>query len=100
VPVAHEAIIENMRDGVIVLDTQNRIVDLNLAAQQIIGRSASQAIGQPAAQMLAAWHDLVERYRGVTEANTEIELNTPQAQIFYDLRSHPCMIGTIVSWGE
>ena len=47
VPVARDAVIESMNDGVIVLDTQNRIVDLNPAAQRIIGRPASEAIGQP-----------------------------------------------------
>jgi two-component system cell cycle sensor histidine kinase/response regulator CckA len=47
VPVARDAVIEGMSDGVIVLDSRNRIVDLNPAAGQIIGRPASEAIGQP-----------------------------------------------------
>jgi PAS domain S-box-containing protein len=46
-PVARDAIIEGMGDGVIVLDVQNRIVDLNPAARRIIGRRALGAIGQP-----------------------------------------------------
>ena len=40
VPIARDAVIENMSDGVIVLDTQGRVVDLNPIAQQILDRSA------------------------------------------------------------
>lgn len=89
VPVAREAIIEGMNDGVIVLDTQNRIVDLNLAAQRIIGCPASETIGQPATQVLSDRPDLFERYRDVTEAHAEIVLGEEEAQRIYDLRILP-----------
>jgi len=74
VPVARDAVIEGMSDGVIVLDAQNRIVDLNPAAGRIIGRPASEAIGQSAAQILSGRPDLVERYGDVTETHAEIVL--------------------------
>jgi len=45
-PVARDAVIESMYDGVIVLDGQNRIVDMNAAAQQLVGHATSKAIGQ------------------------------------------------------
>jgi PAS domain S-box-containing protein len=89
VPVARDAVIESMADGVLVLDAQNRIVDLNPTVQQILARPASEIIGQPAAQVLAARSDLVERYRNVTEAQTEIVLGEGDAQRHYDLRISP-----------
>ncbi len=89
VPVARDAVIEGMSDGVIVLDAQNRIVDLNPAAQAIIGRPAAEVIGQAAAQILSAWPDLIERYRDVTEARAEIVLGEGEAQRYYDLRISP-----------
>jgi PAS domain S-box-containing protein len=89
VPVARDAVIESMADGVLVLDAQNRVVDLNPTIQQIIGRSASEIIGQPAVQVLSARSDLVERYRNVTEAQTEIVLGDGEAQRYYDLRISP-----------
>lgn len=48
VPVARENIIENMDDGVVVLDAQNRIADMNQTAKNIFGTSSVQAIGQKA----------------------------------------------------
>ncbi len=89
VPVARDAVIEGMSDGVIVLDAQHRIVDLNPAAQRVIGHSASEVIGQPAAQVLSGRPDLVERYRDVTEAREEIVLGESEAQRYFDLRISP-----------
>jgi PAS domain-containing protein len=39
VPAAHETVVGSMSDGVVVLDAQNRIVDLNPAAQHLFGRT-------------------------------------------------------------
>ena len=94
VPVARDAVIESMGDGVMVLDTQNRIVDLNPPAQRIIGCSAAEAIGQPAAQVLPAQLSLFERGRDVTpvlsvvegEAREEIVMGEGEAQRHFDLR--------------
>src|SRR2546422_2741930 len=75
IPVAREAVIESMSDAVIVLDEQNRIVDLNPAAQRLAVRTGSKAVGRPFTQVFAAWPELVERYRDVTEAYAEIVLS-------------------------
>ncbi|HJZ50403.1 MAG TPA: histidine kinase N-terminal 7TM domain-containing protein [Roseiflexaceae bacterium] len=88
VPVARDAVIESMTDAVLVLDSHNRIVDLNPAAAAILRRPASEIIGQPAATILAARSDLIERYRATTEAQTEItSIYDPQR--FFDLRISP-----------
>jgi PAS domain S-box-containing protein len=55
VPIARDAVIEGMQDGVIVLDEQNRILDLNPAAQAILEIAPSSAVGRPAAQLMGAW---------------------------------------------
>lgn len=89
VPVARDAVIENMSDAVLVLDAQNRVVDINPTAQRIIGCTATQAIGQPVRQILSAWPGLVERYRSVMETRTDITLGEGEAQRHYDLRISP-----------
>jgi len=89
VPVARAAAVESMSDSVIVLDAQNRVVDLNPSAERTIGQIASQVIGRPAAQVLPAWPDLVEHCQGVTEARAEIVLGESEAQRIYDLRIAP-----------
>lgn len=89
VPVARQKIMEGMPDGVIVLDIQNRIVDFNPAAQKIIDRPAAAIMGQLAGQVFSGRADLVERYRNVLEASTEIMLGSEEAQRYFDLRISP-----------
>jgi PAS domain S-box-containing protein len=88
-PVARDAVIDSMSDGMLVLDAQNRIVDLNPAAQAIIGVQSAQAIGQPAAEILSPRSDLVERFRDIPHAQAEITLGQEETQRHYDLRISP-----------
>ena len=71
-PIARDLIVDEMKDGMIVIDAQGQIIDLNPAAGQMIGLSSSKGIGKPIAGVLAAWPELVERYRNVTDTLEEI----------------------------
>ena len=75
-PMARRAMLDSMRDGVIALDTQNRMVDLNQEAARIIGVAQAGVIGQPAGLILRRHIDLVQQFREVIEAQTEIVLGT------------------------
>ncbi len=72
VPVARDKVIESMGDGVIVLDVQNRVRDINPAAEKLIGVDGKSAIGQHAEDILARWTGLAEHYRDVLVAQTEL----------------------------
>ena len=89
VPVARSAVVDSMSGGVLVLDGQNRVVDINPAAERIIGRPASEIVGRPLAQLLADRSDLRERYLDVTEARSEITLGEGRGRRSYDLRISP-----------
>lgn len=89
VPVAHETVIENIPDGVIVLDNHNRVVGLNATAQRIIRRPDSEVIGQSALRVFADQPDLIERFSDVIEAQAEIILGKDDAPRYYDLRISP-----------
>jgi PAS domain-containing protein len=58
-PVAYSAVIKNMRDGLIVLDESERIVEVNPVAERITGIPASAAVGQPAKLVLSGVVDLM-----------------------------------------
>jgi PAS domain S-box-containing protein len=93
VPAAREAVIESMRDALIVLDTQNRVVDLNPAAAEIMERTAAEAIGRPIEWALPTEHDLVETYRDVAEARKEIAVGSGEAMQHFDLQ-----ISSLYDW--
>jgi PAS domain S-box-containing protein len=76
VPVARRSVVDGMSDGVVVLDTQNRIVDLNPAAEQLIGYPAVEVIGKPVEHMPVAYAEFVEQYQDITEGYAEITLSS------------------------
>ncbi len=64
VPVARDSVFEGIREGVIVLDLQNRIVDYNPAAGSIFRGLSETAIGSPAGEVLSECMDLT-RHIGI-----------------------------------
>jgi PAS domain S-box-containing protein len=89
VPVARDSLIENISDGVLVLDARSRVVDINPAACRMIGLNAEHAIGQPARALLAQWGELVERFRDTLEAQVEIAPQVGSTAPWLELRISP-----------
>jgi PAS domain S-box-containing protein len=57
-PIARDVVIEKMGDGWMVLDAHNRVVDLNPAAEKLIGLSREKIFGQPAEKVLSNWQNI------------------------------------------
>ena len=56
--ITRESVVENMSDGWMVIDNDNHIVDLNPAAESLIGVSREDLFGQPAEHILSNWPKL------------------------------------------
>jgi signal transduction histidine kinase len=52
IPLARSAVIEQMREGMIVMDLQRRIVDLNSAAAKILGNSTDHLCGKAVTEIM------------------------------------------------
>ena len=89
VPVAHDAVIESLSDAVIVLDVQNRVVDINPTARSILDDQTTEIIGRSADLVFANWPELVESYQDVQHLNTEIALGEGRSRRHIDLRITP-----------
>jgi PAS domain S-box-containing protein len=84
VPVARETILARMPDGLLVLDAQGRIADVNEAALRLLGRDRRRVLGQPAAMALAAARELarcVAESETSGEASYETEGGTRTSQV-------------------
>ena len=88
-PVAREVIIESLADGVIVLDLEANILDINPAAREIINLPDEEIIGQPAGEVLSAWPDLVELFGDVARAETQISLADGDTERYFNIRISP-----------
>lgn len=89
VPVAREVVIESMRDAAIVLDAQDRVVDLNPMARIIVNCKAAQAVGRPFAQVFSAWPELLERCRDSLGMDKEVVMGKGAAQRYFGLHISP-----------
>jgi PAS domain S-box-containing protein len=72
VPIARDAVVERMHDGVLVLDGQNRLVDLNQAARTMLGIEGADVLGKPAAIAMAAWHGYSPDYLNAEDFHDEV----------------------------
>lgn len=88
-PIARNKLVERMGDGWIVLDKLDRVVDMNPAAQEVVGYTVNQAVGRPIAQFPAPWPRLVENFRDKRDAQAELGLDKDGEPIHYDLRVSP-----------
>lgn len=88
-PLARDLVVEKMRDGMIVLDAQGNIVDINASVQKALGLSAVEVIGQSARDVFHASPTLVKRYENTLEADDEILVDEGGAQVWYEFRMSP-----------
>lgn len=85
-PVARAALVEELNDGVIVLDPEDRVVDLNPAARRILHLPAEFELGLPASDLLPFWRGLADsRPPDEHTASTEITLGEGENGGIYDL---------------
>jgi PAS domain S-box-containing protein len=91
-PVAHDAILQSMSDGVIILDVQQRIIELNPSASNIVGLKKSEAIGQVYNQILPGQLGLLDLKSDMKETKAVISLGTGEAQHCFVVNITP--IGT------
>ena len=54
VPVARDLVIERMSDAIVVLDDERTVIDLNPAAEQLVGHDRNHALGLPAGELMRA----------------------------------------------
>jgi PAS domain S-box-containing protein len=73
VPIARDALVEQMGDGVIVLDAQMRVIDANPAAHHFLGLDGDRIIGQPAEKLLAT-HPEMRKLLQANSATTEMHM--------------------------
>jgi diguanylate cyclase (GGDEF)-like protein/PAS domain S-box-containing protein len=86
VPIAHSIVIQNIEDGIFVLDPHLRLVYLNPAGLRLSGAREARVIGQPFEQVLAHWSEraLQAWEKGASEVEIDSGRETPAR--YFELR--------------
>ncbi len=88
-PVAQDAVVKGLRDGVIVLDAHDRIAHLNPAAAEILGVPARQVLGRPAAEAISSQPDWTQQLSGEGEWQGQVAFSQDGSPRHYDVRISP-----------
>jgi PAS domain S-box-containing protein len=88
-PIAQEAIFRNIIDGVIVLDTQDRVIELNPSALHIINRNRSEIVGQPYKFVMPGQAGQLDFKPGMPDTQAVISLGKGQTLRYYGVSISP-----------
>lgn len=91
-PIAYETVFQTIRDGVIVLDLDNVITDINPAAAKSLGKSPKSIIGSSVEETFAPWETLLAKYKNATDLldlYDEIELDLAGRHYFISVTVTP-----------
>lgn len=88
-PIAYETVFKTIRDGVVVLDQNNIIIDINPAAAKDLMKSPREIVGTRFEEAFARWGEMVERYKTVPDLYDEIELDIGGKQHFISVTVTP-----------
>jgi diguanylate cyclase (GGDEF)-like protein/PAS domain S-box-containing protein len=87
-PVARGRLIENMSDGVLVVDAKGRIVDINPAMKSFLDEEPAALIGRNISEVLNLWSHEVDQLLEGFETRTELKFRGKPTR-YLDLRITP-----------
>ena len=102
-PIARGMVVESMSDGMIVIDSQGKIADLNQSAREMLQLTTPFVIGNQAIEILKPWSNVVQHYIDILDASDEISVGEGGAKRWFELNLTPLrdrkqnLIGRIVT---
>jgi PAS domain S-box-containing protein len=89
VTTSRKMLVERMMDGLVVLDRNNVILDVNPAAQKIFKVSLQLIQGQPADNVFKPYFDIMSHLRYSSRKHQEISIQIGYEIRYYDLDINP-----------
>ncbi len=77
-PIANEMILQNIGDGVLVLDSQKRIIFINPAFEQMAGLLPETSVGSQVDEVLFNWPDIFSKPETAQQIEAKITLGDSQ----------------------
>jgi PAS domain S-box-containing protein len=74
VPLTHRLILSNLKEGILVLDHENRLVELNSSARKLFKYPHDKLIGQPILNIVAENREHLQSFAEVFDAAGETDL--------------------------
>ncbi|MEE9599298.1 MAG: HD domain-containing phosphohydrolase, partial [Anaerolineales bacterium] len=88
-PVAYAAVLTGMADGLIILDNQDRILEVNPSAQDIMDLSSKELVGKQMEEVITELLPLGARSPQTREKTIELKLTSGREYRIYELSDSP-----------
>ncbi len=104
-PMGREAVVEILEDSVLVIDTQNRVVDLNPMAKTFMDQGSQNPIGKPIEQVFSEWLRASGLDLDLSQARFQIKVNKAGWR-YYDITISPMFdrnntaLGRLILWRD
>jgi PAS domain S-box-containing protein len=84
-PVARDTVLDNISDGVFVLDDSNSIVEINPEGKRLLGVEDRGVVGSSIEDVLESDNPLYRRYSDTADAQEEIAVDTDEGRRWFDV---------------
>ncbi len=91
VPIARENVIETMKDGYIVLDTEGNIADINPAALDLAGKSRKSALRKNVMEIFEEHADLFSGHGWEEDFSREASIKKGSNEMFFNVNVSPIL---------
>lgn len=88
-PMAHDLIVDEMTDGIIVIDLRERVVDINRSALELFHLSPAQVIGHSIEDVFAPWSYFLNIIREEMNVGEEVGFGDAADLRWYEVRVVP-----------
>lgn len=87
VPVAHDAVIAGIREGVLIVDAYHRVIDVNPAVcRDVLACGSRRMIGRPVREVLSPWPELFDVEGNLRTNGAEIAISQEGEPRYYDVQ--------------
>ena len=88
-PIGRDKLFEAMVDPVVILDNQNRIVDINSAMLALLGKESKDVVGESAKIVFTDFPIPIKRYTQVSYAREEAAFEIKGKNVYYEMSVWP-----------
>jgi PAS domain S-box-containing protein len=87
IPVASEAVLQNMGDGILVTDARARIVYINPSFENLAWLTKGTSVSHPVSEVLFNWPDIFKDHNKRTLTNIEVPIGN--RKLFFEVNISP-----------
>jgi PAS domain S-box-containing protein len=100
VPITHQLILDNLREVILVLDHENRIIEMNTAASQLFRQRSEDILGHPILELSLTNREIISGFKDIYDIECETELYIRGEQRSFELSIVPVQDRRLPSLGR